>query len=50
MDRAAENKGVLITDRQAWALMDLMRAFYENPKNREAYEAWKRAREASNAG
>lgn len=50
MDPTGKTERKIITDRQARALLDLMRAFYENPKNREAYEAWKRAREASNAG
>lgn len=49
MDRAAENKRVLITDRQARALMGLMDDFYRVPKNRAAYEQWKAARETQNA-
>lgn len=43
----AESERKIITDRQARALLDLMRVFYKNPKNRAAYEAWKKAREAT---
>ena len=46
----AENERKIITDRQARSLLDLMRVFYENPKNRAAYEAWKKAREARGGG
>ena len=44
-----ENERKIITDRQARALLDLMRVFYENPKNRAAYEQWKAARVTQNA-
>ncbi len=45
MDQTQENGRVIITDRQAWALLDLMEDFYRDPKNREAYEQWKAERE-----
>ena len=49
MDRAAGNEHTIITDRQVWALMGLMDAFYRVPKNRAAYEQWKAARVTQNA-
>lgn len=50
MDPTRKTEKKIITDRQARALLDLMRVFYENPKNRAAYEAWKKAREARGVG
>lgn len=50
MDPTRKTEKKIITDRQAREVLDLMRVFYENPKNRAAYEAWKKAREARGAG
>ena len=44
MNQTTDSTQRIITDRQARALLDLMEGFYQDPKNRAAYEAWKDAR------
>lgn len=44
MADAGEEKRI-ISDRQARGMLDLMHAFYSDPKNRAAYNQWKAARE-----